>query len=175
MPSQFSLKQRLIKKLQWTFQVEGMNAVMFFGILIFINAAYDFKDLIFMSYGLLLMSFILLQGTYYWWKKLSVLEDKPIFQNRTLNRFQNFRQKNKIAIALIPVVILIQWYVSGQTLGSDNLIGWALFANAFAVLEHINYYHTQLMYDNRYDLRYLFRHKKLKEASLRKDLREQQI
>lgn len=86
MPSR-SVKQRLIKKLQWTFQVEGMNAVMFFGILIFINATYDIKDLIFLSYGLLLMCFILLQGTYYWWKKLSVLEDKPIFQNRTLKRF----------------------------------------------------------------------------------------
>lgn len=174
MPS-LSVKQRLIKKLQWTFQVEGMNAVMFFGILIFINAAYDFRDLIFLSYGLLMMSFILLQGTYYWWKKLSVLEDKHIFQNRTLNRFEKFKHKNKVGIALIPIVLLVQWFISGQSLGSDNLIGWAMIANVFAVLEHINYYHMQLMYDNRYDLRYLLRHKKLKEASLRKDLRDQQI
>ncbi|MFP8487873.1 hypothetical protein ACKGJO_02150 [Gracilimonas sp. Q87] len=174
MPSH-SVKQRLIKKLQWTFQVEGMNAVMFFGILIFINAAYDFRDLIFLSYGLLMMSFILLQGTYYWWKKLSVLEDKHIFQNRTLNRFEKFRDKNKVGIALIPFVLLVQWFISGQSLGSDNFIAWALIANAFAVLEYINYYHLQLMYDNRYDLRYLLRHKKLKEASLRKDLRDQQI
>jgi len=174
MPSR-SVKQRLIKKLQWTFQVEGMNAVMFFGILIFINATYDIKDLIFLSYGLLLMCFILLQGTYYWWKKLSVLEDKPIFQNRTLKRFLNFKRKNELAIAFMPFVLVAQWVISGRTLGSDNLLGWALFANVFAVLEYINYYHIQLMYDNRYDLRYLFRHKKLKEASLRKDLREQQI
>ena len=174
MPSR-SVKQRLIKKLQWTFQVEGMNAVMFFGILIFINATYDIKDLIFLSYGLLLMCFILLQGTYYWWKKLSVLEDKPIFQNRTLKRFLNFKRKNELAIAFMPFVLVAQWVISGRTLGSDNLLGWALFANVFAVLEYINYYHTQLMYDNRYDLWYLFRHKKLKEASLRKDLREQQI
>lgn len=170
-----SSKKKLIKKLQWTFQVEGMNSVMFFGILIFLNATYKVSDLLFLSYGLLLMCFVLFQGTYYWWVKYSALKDEHIFQARTLSRFQDFKKLNRIIIALIPVVILLQWFVSGKQITGDNFLGWALFANGFGVLEYINYYHKQLMYDNKQDLKYLIQNRKLKEASLHKDLREQKI
>lgn len=50
-----------------------------------------------------------------------------------------------------------------------------LLANGFAVLEDINYYHTQLMYDNKYDLKYLIRNQSLKKASLAKNLTEKKI
>lgn len=168
-------RQRLIKKLQWTFQVEGMNAFMFFGILIFLNASYRSINLLFLSYGMLLMCFILMQGTYYWWLKLSVINERPIFQRTSLLRFRKFKRINQIGLALIPLVLLIQWVISGKQLSGDNFLFWAIFANVFAVLEYINYYHKQLMYDNSHDLKYLFYNKTLKEASLHKDLRENKI
>jgi hypothetical protein len=52
---------------------------------------------------------------------------------------------------------------------------WATAANAFGILEHINYYNRQLMIDNTSDLNYLMRYKKLKIASLAKDLSENEI
>jgi hypothetical protein len=70
---------------------------------------------------------------------------------------------------------LIQWYISGKSLNSDNFFGWAIFANLFAICEYINYYHKQLMYDNRNDMDYLLRNRQLKEASLYKDLRDNKI
>jgi hypothetical protein len=148
---------------------------MFLGILIFINFQYGVRDLIFLSYGLLLMCYILFQGTYYWWIKLSSISEKPVFKKTALARFRTFRKHNRVAIVLIPFVLLAQWLVSGQSFVSDNLLGWAIFANLFAVCEYINYYHKQLMYDNRNDLDYLLQNRKLKEASLHKDLKENSI
>ena len=55
------------------------------------------------------------------------------------------------------------------------MIGWALAANAFGILEHINYYHRQLSIDNLADVKYVLRNKKLKVASLAKNLRDNKI
>ncbi len=170
-----STKQRLIKRLQWYYQVEGMNVVMFLGILIFLNAQYGVLDLLFLSYGLLLVCFILFQGTYYWWVKLSVLKNSSVRQTKIIQRFRSFKKQNLYLIALIPIMLFVQWWVSGQKLGGDNFLFWAFFANVFAVFEHINYYKRQLMYDNIHDINYLLRHRKLKEASLFKDLREEKL
>lgn len=170
-----NLKKRLQDRLQWIFQVEGMNVVMFFGIMIFLNFSYDFYDVIFLSYGLSLMCFILFQGTYYWWIKFSVLTERQVFKRTAIARFRKFKKQNHIALALIPFMFLLQWFVSGKNIIPDNLIGWAIFANVFGICEYINYYHKQLMYDNRNDLNYLLRNRKLKEASLHKDLRENKI
>lgn len=170
-----STKQRLIKRLQWYYQVEGMNVVMFLGILIFLNAQYNIGDLIFLSYGLFLVCFILFQGTYYWWVKLSVLKEKTVRQSKIIQRFRSFKKQNLYLIALIPVILFLQWWVSGKTLGGDNFLFWAVFANVFAIFEHVNYYKRQLMYDNIHDINYLLRHRKLKEASLFKDLRENKL
>jgi len=52
---------------------------------------------------------------------------------------------------------------------------WASIANIFGILEHINYYNRQLMIDNPSDLYYVMRYKKLKIASLAKDLSENEI
>lgn len=169
MPS-YSNRKRLLHKIQWTYQVEGMNAFMFFGIMIFCILTFGFTDLIFFTYGILFSCYILVQGTYYWWLKYSSLKGEPIPQPRVLDRFRTFKTSDHIGILLIPVVLCLQWFISGKQLNSSNLLGWALFANFFAVLEYINYYQKQLMYDNRYDFRYLRLNRKLKEAPLSKDL-----
>jgi len=57
----------------------------------------------------------------------------------------------------------------------NNLFLWRILANVIGVLEHINYYHKQLMVDNLSDVKYLLRNKKLKVASLKKDLDESKI
>jgi hypothetical protein len=52
---------------------------------------------------------------------------------------------------------------------------WAVFANIFGILEHVNYYNRQLMIDNTQDLNYVIRNRKLKIASLAKDLKENKL
>ena len=40
------------------------------------------------------------------------------------------------------------------------------------ILEHINYYRVQISIDNAYDIKYVVRNRRLKTASLAKDVRE---
>ncbi|MEX2347828.1 MAG: hypothetical protein WD511_01295 [Balneolaceae bacterium] len=170
-----STRKRLINRLTRIYQMEGMNAMMFLGVMVILNASYGVQDLLSLSYGILLACFILAQGTYYWWIKLCALEEQNIPVKTVLKRFQKFKIQNKIGILLIPVVFLIQWYISGAQFNESHFVGWAIFTNLFAILEYINYYHRQLMIDNRHDLQYVLQNKKFKEASLFKDMRENKI
>jgi hypothetical protein len=78
-------------------------------------------------------------------------------------------------IGLIPLVFIIQLYFNNWEVKTENLIFWAIIANVFGILEHINYYNRQLMIDNTSDLNYVIRNRKLKIASLAKDLSENEI
>ena len=78
-------------------------------------------------------------------------------------------------IGLIPLIFIIQFYLTNWTLKTENLMFWAIIANVFGILEHINYYNMQLMIDNASDLNYVIRNRKLKIASLAKDLSENEI
>lgn len=53
----------------------------------------------------------------------------------------------------------------------NRVLLFGVLANVFAILEHINYYHTQLMIDNQSDVAYVLRNKRFKSASLANDLR----
>ena len=61
------------------------------------------------------------------------------------------------------------------TIKTENMIYWAIIANVFGILEHINYYNRQLMIDNSSDLNYVVKNRKLKIASLAKDLIENRL
>ena len=78
-------------------------------------------------------------------------------------------------MGLIPLVFILQMQFYNWNFDYNPLLYWALAANLFGVLEHINYYHTQLMIDNWADVKYVFRNKKLKQASLAKDLKEEKF
>ena len=78
-------------------------------------------------------------------------------------------------IGLITLVFIIQLYFNNWEVKTENLIFWAIIANVFGILEHINYYNRQLMIDNTSDLNYVIRNRKLKIASLAKDLSENEI
>jgi hypothetical protein len=117
----------------------------------------------------------LFQGQLYWKLKLHSLQGKSFEQEKNLTFFRKSRKVNLFMILLIPVVFFIQLFLNNWTLTLNTLTLWGFAANAFGVLEHVNYYHTQLMIDNTPDLSYLLRNRKLKKASLAKDLSENSI
>ncbi len=132
-------------------------------------------NIIFLLYGISLCIIVLIQGQHYWKLKLNRLLDKPLNQESELNIFRNSKRLNLILIALIPLVFVFQVLQNNWQIIPENLIIWGLIANIFGVLEHINYYNRQLMIDNISDVKYLQRNKKLKIASLAKDLKENQL
>ena len=169
-------KQKLIKRLKSYYPMERFHAFVTFPLIfVYLVLENSILNIIFLLYGILLCIIVLIQGQHYWKLKLNRLLGKPLNQERELNIFRNTKRLNLILIALIPLVFVIQVLLNNWRIIPENLIIWGLIANIFGVLEHINYYNRQLMIDNIPDAKYLQRNKKLKLASLAKDLKENQI
>ena len=169
-------KRKMIKRLKSYYPMERFHAfVTFPAILIYLILENSFTDIFFLLYGVLICIIILIQGQHYWKLKLYRLMNKPFNQEKNLNIFKNSKKINLILIGLIPIIFGFQFYLNEWQFIPENLILWGVLANLFAVLEHINYYNRQLMIDNSSDLEYLKRNKRLKVASLAKDLKENEI
>jgi hypothetical protein len=169
-------KKDLIKRLNKTHTMERSHAFITFpAIMVYLLFTNSPLDIIFLLYGLILCIFILLQGQYYFKLKLQSLKGIPFDQNKNLLFFRKSKKYNLFMIGLIPIVFVIQLYFSNGEVKIENLMFWAIVANVFGILEHINYYNRQLMIDNTTDLNYVIRNRKLKMASLAKDLSENEI
>ncbi|WP_299245537.1 hypothetical protein [uncultured Aquimarina sp.] len=169
-------KQKLIKRLKSYYPMERFHAfVTFPGLLVYLFFTKSFTDIFFLLYGVLICIIILIQGQHYWKLKLYRLIDKPFNQEKNLNIFKNCKKLNLILIGFIPIMFGIQLYQNDWQIIPENLISWGILANSFAILEHINYYSRQLMIDNLSDLEYLKRNRRLKIASLAKDLKENEL
>ncbi|SDL37801.1 hypothetical protein [Kriegella aquimaris] len=169
-------KRKMIKRLKSYYPMERFHAfVTFPAILVYLILENSFTDIFFLLYGVLICIIILIQGQHYWKLKLYRLMNKPFNQEKNLNIFKNSKKINLILIGLIPIIFGFQFYLNEWQFIPENLILWGVLANLFAVLEHINYYNRQLMIDNSSDLEYLKRNKRLKVASLAKDLKENEL
>ena len=166
-------KQALIKRLSTYYPMERAHAFFTFPLLaLYVLFKYSFVDVLFLEYGLVVCIFILMQGQHYWKLKLYRLTNKPFNSQKNLLLFSRAKRINIVLLILMPAVFYIQLLLSDQFIKTTDLFIWALVANLFAILEHINYYHVQLSIDNSADVRYVLQHKKLKKASLKKDLLE---
>ncbi|MDX1902671.1 MAG: hypothetical protein SFU27_00820 [Thermonemataceae bacterium] len=168
-------KAKLIKRLQWYYPTERFNAYLFTSVIVYVAYNYPLSHSIFLIYGLVLMTFILFQGQHYWKLKLYRLTNKSFNEERNLKLFRITKKLNVLLIILIPIVFALQWTINKEKNAENELLLWGILANLVGMLEHINYYHRQLMIDNLADLKYLIRHKKLKIASLKKDIDEDRI
>ncbi len=169
-------KTRLINRLKMYYPIEKFHAFITFPIT-FLYFAFNHppKDIIFLLYGIFVCILILFQGQKYWKLKLYRLTHKKFDQKKNLSFFRKSKKLNFILLSCIPLVLIFQLFLSDWEFLPENQMGFAIAFNVFAILEHINYYHTQLMIDNEYDFEYVKRNKRLKIASLAKDLKENQI
>ena len=166
-------KQNLIKRLRWYYPLEKSHAFFTFPLLtIYFVLQHPFIKSIWFIYGMLVCIFILFQGQKYWQLKLWRLVGKPFSQVKNLKFFRKTKRINLLLILGIPIVLALQLLIVDWTTQDFNILFWSFLANGFAILEHFNYYNKQLMVDNAADFNYIIRNKKLKTASLAKDLRE---
>jgi len=169
-------KAKLIKRLKWYYPTERFHTFVTFPLIaILLLLFYSVTDIFFLLYGLLVCIYILYQGQHYWKLKLFKLTNRPFDQQKNLAFFERSKRINLILIAAIPLVFLLQWYVTNWSFSSNNLIIWGCLANLFAVVEHLNYYVIQISIDNEADVDYLKKNRRLKKAHLAKDLEAGQI
>ncbi|PEI93013.1 general stress protein [Bacillus pseudomycoides] len=120
----------------------------------------------------LLLEFLLLQGTVYWyvkWKRLKQEKTSitPVWIVQRLKNLQKVNVGMMIAGLIMFVIDFFYWYPL-LPLGGLSIAG---FIYVFALLEYINYYYVQLSYDNISDIKYLVKSKRLKQASINKDFK----
>lgn len=110
-----------------------------------------------------LVSFILLQGVLYWHLKLRSFDQHRPLPDYFKGLFRSFQYVN---MALIGAMLIV---LSTSSAARADFF-WPAFMLALAILEQINYYHYQLMYDTRAALAHLRRNRRLRKAALALDL-----
>lgn len=116
--------------------------------------------------ALVLVSYILLQGGLYWHLKLrAVLRRRPL-PAYFLPLYRFFKYSNFLGIGALAAFIAVM----NDGTASARDLWWSYGLLAFAVLEQINYYHFQLMYDTSAAFAYLRRNGRLRKAALGMDL-----
>lgn len=168
------MKSKLEKRFTYLYTGELTAVIMFIGLSYLWNRTFpDYHLYTLFSFwaSFLLFLFILVQGTIYWYSKRKQLQTSNSVEAPVpvLNSLRICKRLNVALIVFIPIMFIFDMSKSGYESPVSGVFV-ALFFYTFAIVEHINYYHVQLSYDNREDLSYLLRHKKLKRSILNKEL-----
>lgn len=125
-------KKKLISRLSWYGPLEKFHAFITFpGLLIFGIYHYDFQNIIFLSYGLLICIFILYQGQKYWKIKLDKLKNLPVNDSENLKFFKKSKRINRISIIGIPLIFIVQLALDNWEIIPGRLLFFGILANVF--------------------------------------------
>lgn len=161
--------RRLIRRLRYLWTFELFDSFLFPAIVLWMSWYLQQPVGIFAIYSTGLVTFLLWQGAAYWWLRLRAHKTRSPIPRGYLAWFRILRAVNWGLIALLPLTLAIVGGLGLMVQSRLNLVaGAALYA--LAVLEQVNYYHYQLMYDYGPDWRYLVEHRRLKRSSLRRAL-----
>lgn len=169
------MRQALEKRLSFLYSGELSAVVMFIFVSIMVHRAYPelhlYSHLSFWA-SFLLLEFLLIQGSFYWYSKWRRLKREKISVTpmNVVQLLWRLKKWNIGLISLTPVAFVADYIKWNPALPIDGL-SLSFFIYIFAVLEYINYFHIQLSYDNRSDLQYLRRTKGLKKSSLNRDFK----
>lgn len=115
--------------------------------------------------ALVLVSYLLLQGAWYWQIKLKAVTQRQPLPAYFQPLYKFFQYANVVLIVAATALT-----ASHSTATTNDLL-WSYGLLAFVVAEHINYYHYQLMYDTSAAFSYLRRNGRLRKAALGLDLK----
>ena len=118
---------------------------------------------------LLLVCALLVVGAAFWFLKARAIEGSRLLYLPATRRF--FRATKWVfgaALAIALAAFLVQALVQQGAGVAELVVGGGFFL--LAALEYVNYYYVQLSYDNGADLAYLWRHRRLKRATMVREL-----
>ncbi|MDX9832010.1 MAG: hypothetical protein RBU35_17195 [Anaerolineae bacterium] len=158
-------KRALIKRLRYLWTGELFNVFYLPAMALLVARSLGEAPGLFAIYSAARAVWLLLQGAAYWLLKLRAVKTDSDIEGKHLRWFAAFKRMNWALIALLPALLAIKALVDTPFRSSvDVVIGLGFYV--LAVLEQVNYYHYQLMYHYRSDLRRLRREKRLKRSSL---------
>lgn len=163
--------ETLAKRYRYLWTGEAVSATLFI-ILLVTSAVREgtWINWIARSYSVGVVVWILMQAVVFWrWKLRLLHQQQRTLPAQVVRRLRWFKHLNWILIGAFPLVVFAEWLLSGGRLSQAD-VGLGMLFLVGAILEQINYYYYQLMYDNRYDWRYLMLHKRLRIGSIAKVL-----
>ena len=116
------------------------------------------------SFSLFILSFILLQGSLFWWILIKRISNQRFAEKYTGRIYKIFKKLDLILLAAGIFVILLN-----HSNFSTFVISFSIWI--FAVIEWVNYYLLQLLYSlNPAVLWRYLRHRKLKKSKIAKEI-----
>jgi hypothetical protein len=160
-------KRALQRRYTYLWTGEIVSALLFAGLLCY----FAYRDGVWQhwiarSYSLGVLILILIQGSFWWRLKLRLLRRKQrSISPHTLNSYRRWRRINWLLISSFPLIVVIAAQITLQPLiSADTRFGLLFFTGA--ILEQINYYYYQLMYDSPQDWAFLRKHRRLKQGAI---------
>ncbi|MFJ8260601.1 general stress protein [Rummeliibacillus sp. NPDC094406] len=163
------MKKSLEKRFLYLYTGELISGILFIFLSYFFNSKYPqfhLYSLCSFWFSFIFFDLLLFQGAYYWyikWKRIRT-ENKVNTPFKIVRMFKLFKTINTVLL-LVPILGFIVDYIKW-----NNLSPISGFLYIFAILEYVNYFYIQLSYDNRMDIEYLLKNKRLKKSSISKDL-----
>lgn len=114
----------------------------------------------------LLLAGLLAVGGWYWHVKARQIRDRSTIAPE-LTKLSRIQRAAVLSLIVATIAMVGSW--AFQVGFSVDRV-WAFVFLAFAWAEYVNYFHYQLMYDNRADLQRLTRSRRLRESHLATDL-----
>ncbi len=157
------MKQHLIARYRYIWTGELINAFVVFPGLVWVIHR-NFSIGVFTIAATTSFCLLLIIGAAFALLKCRDLRRGTHHLNTIAGRFRLLRTLIPVLLAALLLIVGVQW----QSLTmADRICGLIMFS--MAALEYINYFHIQLMYDNRADLKYLFTQKKPKRGLIARE------
>jgi hypothetical protein len=162
-------QERLLSRLRYLWTWELFDGFFLPAIVVF-----SFRTLrkpmgLFTVYSAALVTWLLWQGAAYWWLRLQAVRTGSRIMPKHLRWFGLLKWVNWAVLGLLPVLLGAK-AAAGTVFSSRMDIVAGLGIYVLALLEQINYYHVQLMYDYPPDWRNLIEKRTLKRSSLNRAL-----
>lgn len=161
-------RQNIIRRLLYLHNWEFANIFLLPVCLFVILISAKVKNWQAYAFGIIVVCFILAQGTLYWHLKLqTVCKDEPALPSYFRPTFLFFQRSDIILLFGYPILVASNKLLSPIDFQASL---WSNGIFLFAILEYVNYYHYQLSHDNINDIRYLIKHRKIRRSPLYVDL-----
>ncbi|MFW6097563.1 MAG: hypothetical protein ACOC9Z_05785 [Chloroflexota bacterium] len=164
-------KEKLAKRYRYLWTGE-LAAILLFLFLLFFYASREGQwfNWILRTYSVFVVVIILAQSVPWWrWKLRLLQEGRRDMPSHIVSRYARLRGLNWLLIAGFVLAVLAKGlFVDAAIFGPDLWYGLLFLGGA--VLEQINYYYYQLMYDSVYDLNHLRSERRLRRGTIAKVL-----
>jgi len=163
--------QKLTNKFFKLFTGELAATIMFAGVWLMFLSIHEWTKPYLTSiapfFAFLLLEFLLVQGSYYWYLKWRQAKsrDLSVLPEYHLKVFRGLKIMNLLLLGVGFVLVIY------ELINYSDEFYWFLFLYLFALAEYINYYHVRLSYQTTEELKGFIRHKKFSRSKLAQELK----